>query len=1273
MIELDLQHGPVMDFLCRKAEGLQYREVKNSCVNNRLFIPSDLKEFIKTSSPHAWKVLLSKYSNNEDVLLDAIMTEIERRIKNKANIATFFNTNANITFEGEEICLMYRSGTELTGDAQFQNNIFSAVEEMSYTYKHNGEKQFSIRPDISFFLNGIFLGYMELKSTSNGQTAEKEGRSKVACDYLEAMDAYVKLAKTNDVAEDLRKDMLRIFEKSLHLTTSDIASTYVLRSVASFYDDVRKCFSEGSETIYSYMKNILNVFKEYPTTSPDLSNLDCFYEVMRALYSKEMIEKEILYYNFVEYSYADKGKSKKNKRKERTSNRGTLIAPRPKQKFGCDKIIRRVIEMLEHEAEPNYFIDKLRADLERLQVAPEKIETIIANRNKYRNNKFVYSLLLQYAAGFGKSNIIGWTALQLKDLRHQGKWAYDKVFIVVDRLQLRDQIDTMMMNMNIDKAMFVEVTNKKTFVEALTDKRRIVVVNIQKFMDIKEALQQAQKQIRPMRVAFLIDEIHRSNTGENHEEMMSVFDELQDVMEQEAEENTSPQRTKNLIVGFTATPSEKVLARFGEYYNGDSIDKMWMPFDTYSMQEAINDGFILDPTKHIIPLTSTMYYSIPEGVKSLTIEEIQQCGIRVSKEHIYSDEERMKHLAQFIVDRLVSCVFGKIRGRGKAMLAVTSIPIAIKYCTIIRKLLQEKCKDTKYAGYADAVVAIVYSDSQKYQSSKSMNDLKPEKTVIQEFKQAKNGLIIVVDKLQTGFDDRRLHTLFLDKEITDINAIQTISRVNRTCKYKDECHIIDMTPDNVNVMSIRGAFRTFCGMVTSDFEPKTEERLIAETYNSLLQEHIFTTWFEEFKIGQSDSYSMTKVEDAFRKYIQLCIDRAKEDTQNAQETNEEAAPAEDHAKVICRSISRYGSAIEMLRGIYDIDDKYTEEDFLKFWCLFCQTYRQYIQHTKPTSIIIDADFDDVMGFTTPGIEIEPIDEDDENQDDDGENDGENPQDKEKKKKPSKKTDSSGNGMSIFDMIKSLNEIEELKASEIRLWESNMDDMFHFLQCDETLEAKLDDENFTREEKVKAYNKVLNKYCRALNNQAREAVFQPRLFLDIINDNKEHFYDIYLRYRNNNANIAIVDYPEDIDTSMPEVPVAHTQQRGNGTPRNRQPKMIDGKRVLSLIIKGGYFNQIMVGEKTIEYREIKPTTYTGLIQLDEQGEAILDADCCPIPMDYDAVELLVGYNTDRNTALVEVTDITIELTGYVFDDRGHEYPHGIVSFHLGEVIEKNIKQ
>ena len=151
----------------------------------------------------------------------------------------------------------------------------------------------------------------------------------------------------------------------------------------------------------------------------------------------------------------------------------------------------RIDEFLDHEKEPNYFIEKLRNDLTRMGAGKEKIDKIIAERNAYCNNKFIYSLLLQYAAGFGKSNIIGWSALQLKDLRHEDSWVYDKILIVVDRLQLRDQIDTMMTNMNIDNSMFVEATDQDTFVKALTGKRRIIVVNIQKFWGIKDALKKA--------------------------------------------------------------------------------------------------------------------------------------------------------------------------------------------------------------------------------------------------------------------------------------------------------------------------------------------------------------------------------------------------------------------------------------------------------------------------------------------------------------------------------------------------------------------------------------------------------------------------------------------------------------------------------------------------------------------------------------------------------------------------------------------------------------
>ena len=161
-----------------------------------------------------------------------------------------------------------------------------------------------------------------------------------------------------------------------------------------------------------------------------------------------MIEKEILYYNFIERELIKKPGSKT---KEYKHSDGRLIAPRPKQKFGTDKVIAKIDEFLAHESEPNYFIKKLEKELKAKGIGEERIKELITKRQKYLNNKHVYSLLLQYSAGFGKSNIIGWTALQLKDLRKNGNYVYDKILLVVDRLQLRDQLDSVMYNMNIQK------------------------------------------------------------------------------------------------------------------------------------------------------------------------------------------------------------------------------------------------------------------------------------------------------------------------------------------------------------------------------------------------------------------------------------------------------------------------------------------------------------------------------------------------------------------------------------------------------------------------------------------------------------------------------------------------------------------------------------------------------------------------------------------------------------------------------------------------------
>jgi type I restriction enzyme R subunit len=316
MKELDLQGEYVMDFICRRDDGLLYREVKNTSVNNELFIPSDLEEFISENSPQAWKRLLKKFPSPKD-LLSALMDELKKRLMESTNVAIFLNANKNITFEGESIRLFNVSGTELSEDEEFEKNIFSAVEEVPYIFKHNDVTQFSIRPDISFFVNGIFFGYAELKSNFNNQSASENGRKKVIYDFLEALRAYSLLADGNDEKQTLRRRMLRVFEKSIHITSTDINETYVIRDLSRYVDEFKKGFSNNSLSMADAADEIIKTFKPYPVANETASMRAKFEEVIRALYDKKEIQKEILYYNFMEYEYVKKGK----KEKERKSNR----------------------------------------------------------------------------------------------------------------------------------------------------------------------------------------------------------------------------------------------------------------------------------------------------------------------------------------------------------------------------------------------------------------------------------------------------------------------------------------------------------------------------------------------------------------------------------------------------------------------------------------------------------------------------------------------------------------------------------------------------------------------------------------------------------------------------------------------------------------------------------------------------------------------------------------------------------------------------------------
>lgn len=1097
MIELELQGEYVMDFFCRRQDGLGFREVKNNAVSPDLFIPADLIEFLKISSRKQWQNLLKKsdYKGDEQKLIRAIIDDIKSRIESSANVAIFLNKNKSISFEGETLQLIYVSGTELRGDEDFKKNIFSAVEEVSYSFHHEGKRIFGFRPDVSFFINGIFLGYAELKSNFTNQSARKNGRNKVSTDYLEAVWEYTKIANGNDVSQTLRRKYLRPFEKSIHLVSTDINDTYVLRNPGQFFDEAKKGFQDETISISSFRPIVEDVFKPLPTiadseTDPRVK----FEEAMRSLYSKKMIEKEILYYNFMSYTYKTvtvTENGKKVQKKEYKDKTGKLICPRPKQKFGCDRIVERINEFLEHEHEPNYYINKLRAELVALNAPQDLIDRVVAERDSYCNNKYVYSLLLQYAAGFGKSNIIGWTALQLKDLRFNNEWVYDKILLVVDRIQLRDQLDSMMLNMNIDKSMFVEAKDQETFVKALSDKRRIIVVNIQKFWELRNAIKKAGKNFTDKRVAFLIDEVHRSNTDDVHSEMFSAFDELQDIFDENGGFLGKGSTKKNLIVGFTATPSDRVLARFGEFHHGSNFNQLWKPFDTYTMKEAIDDGYILDPTKHIIPVPTKMYFELPDGLRQAVEEAIRENRddkIRIAKNDIYDNIDRIEAISKFIVNRLLTLVYGKIRGQGKAMLAVTSIPNAITYCKIIRRLMAEKTASGTFAKYADAPVSIVYSDNQKYEKCSSMNNGLSEDKVIDNFKTAKNGLIIVVEKLQTGFDEPKLHTLFLDKEIRDINAIQTISRVNRTTKYKEECHIIDFSYGNVNEKNIRDAFKHFCGRVITDFDPIKEKAVAEDSYRKLIAQPIFVNWFERYCKSKSskETHSALCLEmDAdIRAWIKNMIDVHTAYIQEVTAHGEEIDPAraDDSATALKKEIGRFNSRMLLLQGVIELDSRLSNADFIDFWQRYVYIFNSMIDPKKNLGSI-KTSYDGEIGLLVG----EEIDTSGENGEPGGEPTPPKPT------KPGNKVGLAG----IFDTLARMNATEKEREQEMLFWHNQTELLYSFLKSDGKFMAMLRSDNFTREQIEKEFNKLLRRYLRQTeDNKVKK----------LIDENKEMFFE-----------------------------------------------------------------------------------------------------------------------------------------------------------------------
>lgn len=432
--------------------------------------------------------------------------------------------------------------------------------------------------------------------------------------------------------------------------------------------------------------------------------------------------------------------------------------------------------------------------------------------------------LIQHSAGSGKSNSISWLAHQLVGLFGEGtKPIFDSVIVVTDRKILDSQIQANVRQFQQVEGVVEAITEgSKQLKEALEEGKKIIITTIQKFPYIVDEI----GELPGTNFAIIIDEAHSSQSGNTagklnatlaaeYEKVKVDDDEYIFVDDDMTDEITSEDAIVALVkakkmldnasyFAFTATPKNKTLELFGEKYIVEGKEKS-KAFDLYSMKQAIDEGFILDVLQNYTTYQSS--YSLQK-----TIEEDPQFDkIKAQKKlkvYVESHPHPIAQKTAVMIDHFMNSVVAakKIKGLGKAMVVSSSRKNAVQYKRAFDKYLAEIGNPFK------AIVA--FSGSVGDDTEQSMNGF-PSARIADEFKKYENRFLIVANKFQTGFDQPLLHTMYVDKKLGGVSAVQTLSRLNRTTAGKEDTFVLD--------------FANTTDEITKSFSPYFEATILSES------------------------------------------------------------------------------------------------------------------------------------------------------------------------------------------------------------------------------------------------------------------------------------------------------------------------------------------------------------------------------------------------------------------------------------------------------------
>lgn len=429
-----------------------------------------------------------------------------------------------------------------------------------------------------------------------------------------------------------------------------------------------------------------------------------------------------------------------------------------------------------------------------------------------------HNYLIQHSAGSGKSNSIAWTAYRLASLhREDNKPVFSSVIVVTDRTVLDAQLQDTISGFDHTLGSVETIGEGKSsqdLKKAINEGSRIIVTTLQKFPVIYDEVDKAAGR----NFAVIVDEAHSSQTGSSAQKLKAAladteaalkeYAEIEGIAEEEVDpedklvkEMLSHGKHPNLsFFAFTATPKDKTLEIFG----WEDQDCVFHPFHIYSMRQAIEEGFILDVLQNYMTYHTCFRIAknmdenpeVPSSRAAKIIRKYQEL-------HPYNISQK----AQIIVETFRETTRHKIGGLGKMMVVTSSRLAAVRYYHEVKRYIESH-------GYPDVDCLVAFSgavkDGEEEWTEPRLNVRKDGTHIAESQTKAEFhdnfSVLIVAEKYQTGFDEPLLHTMIVDKKLKGVKAVQTLSRLNRTCQGKTDTFVLDFVNTEED---IKNAFQPF--------------------------------------------------------------------------------------------------------------------------------------------------------------------------------------------------------------------------------------------------------------------------------------------------------------------------------------------------------------------------------------------------------------------------------------------------------------------------------